>query len=107
LASSSDDSTVRLWNIETGETVRQYLGHKGLVDALAISRDGKFMATGSADRTSQFWEIFPEPEPRVIRGEGVFDATLSPDGSVIAGSFGRVLRLYNASTGEPIRELAP
>ena len=40
------DSTVRLWDVATGAEVRQFRGHKAGVTGLALTADGKKLATG-------------------------------------------------------------
>jgi WD40 repeat protein len=40
----------RLWNIETRDELRDAQGHGDVVLAVAMSLDGNFFVTGSADR---------------------------------------------------------
>ena len=42
------DSSVRLWDIESGECVRLFTGHAFGVRALAVSPDGRVLASGGA-----------------------------------------------------------
>ncbi len=48
---------VRLWDLETGKEIRQFKGHDGPVLSLAVSRDGRFLASGSADGTMRLWQL--------------------------------------------------
>lgn len=41
IVSDSRDYTIRLWDIETGECVRTFRGHRDVVSALAITPDGR------------------------------------------------------------------
>ena len=43
--------TVRIWNIGSGKLVKTLEGHSGLITAVAISSDGKIIASGSSDTT--------------------------------------------------------
>lgn len=43
---TGSDETVRFWNLETGKEFRKLVGHSTNVLAIAISQDGKLIATG-------------------------------------------------------------
>jgi WD40 repeat protein len=56
IASGSDDNTVRVWEVATGQQVRVLEGHTGLVRSVAWSRNGQYIASGSLDKTVRVWE---------------------------------------------------
>ena len=49
LATSSEDQTVRLWDVETGQEVLTLRGHTDIVPTVAFSPDGNRLATAGAD----------------------------------------------------------
>ena len=49
LASGSIDTTVRLWDAQTGACVRTLEGHGDTVLSVSFSPDGKQLASGSDD----------------------------------------------------------
>ena len=57
LACGSNDSTVKLWNSDTGELFATFTGHLSTVNSLSFSPDGNTLASGSADGTVRFWDI--------------------------------------------------
>lgn len=65
LISASADTTVKLWNLETGVVISTLSGHADAVKALALSSDGKTLLSGSQDTTMKVWnlttgqELFP------------------------------------------------
>ena len=57
LASSGNDGTVRLWNVQTGMLDRCLPGHMASLDCLDFSPDGLRLATLSHNRTTRFWDM--------------------------------------------------
>jgi WD40 repeat protein len=55
LATGSDDTTIRLWDVETGLLKGVLVGHADWVRALAFSPDGNTLASGGADQKIHFW----------------------------------------------------
>ena len=56
LASGSDDETVKLWLVESGECTRTMEGHSYDVLSVAFSPDGPYLASGSYDSTIKLWK---------------------------------------------------
>ncbi|KAF8571420.1 hypothetical protein P879_01450 [Paragonimus westermani] len=57
LASASFDSTVRLWDVETGKCQRVLSKHSEPVYSVAFSPDGRLLATGSFDQWVHIWNV--------------------------------------------------
>lgn len=66
LVTSSYDHSLKLWDIATGKLVREFKAHKTKdfekghtepVYAAALSPDGKWLASGSHDRTIKVWSV--------------------------------------------------
>jgi predicted dehydrogenase/glucose/arabinose dehydrogenase len=47
---------LHVWEVATGETVNSIDSHKGPVFDVAVSRDGKLIASASRDKTAKVWE---------------------------------------------------
>jgi len=56
LATGSIDSTIRLWDMTTGETVVALAPRGGYVVAVAFSPDDHALATASVDSTIRLWD---------------------------------------------------
>ncbi len=55
LASGGSDGIVRLWDLRSGDIVRQLLGHTGPITSVQF--DDTCLITGSADSTVRIWDL--------------------------------------------------
>jgi WD40 repeat protein len=108
VVSGSTDKTIRLWSVETGETIQKLKGHSRLVNSVAFSPDGKTVVSGSADKTIRLWSVETGETIHQLQGHSdyVLSVAFSPDGkTVVSGSFDYNIRLWSVETGETIQEL--
>ena len=46
---------IQIWDADAGQLLHALTGHSGSIRALAISPDGRRLASGSEDRTVGIW----------------------------------------------------
>ena len=51
LASGSDDRTIAVWSVYSGDCVKTLQGHSQPVITVVFSPDGEYLASGSKDNT--------------------------------------------------------
>ena len=102
IATGSDDSNIRLWNIESGELVRTLVGHQGPVRSVAWSGDGQWLASGADDRTVRVWEVTSGRLVHTLEGHRslVRSVAWSRDGRWLAsGANDRTVRVWDMESG--------
>jgi WD40 repeat protein len=102
IVSGSDDSTLRLWDAQTGQPIGQALqGHTGSLRPVAFSPDGKRIVSGSDDSTLRLWDAQTgQPIGQPLQGHtgSVSSVAFSPDGKrIMSGSDDKTLRLWDIS----------
>jgi WD40 repeat protein len=56
------DGVLYLWDVRTGQKLHSFKGHQFPVNAVAVSRDGRYALTGGMDKTLRLWRL-PDPPP--------------------------------------------
>jgi WD40 repeat protein/serine/threonine protein kinase len=106
--SGSDDHTLRLWDLETGENIRVFRGHEDRVSSVAISPGGRFAISGGHDRTLRLWGLETGENLGILKGhrDWVSSVAVSPDGRfALSGSDDMSLFLWDLRMGERLRIL--
>jgi hypothetical protein len=101
LVSGSDDNTIKLWNVETGQEIRTLKGHDNSVYSVNFSPDGKTLVSGSWDNTIKLWNVETGQEIRTLKGHDspVRSVNFSPDGkTLVSGSWDNTIKLWNLGT---------
>ena len=101
LVSASHDRTLRVWDTESGVTLRVLQGHsagalKIAVHAAPGTGQGVQVFSASNDGTVRRWDIAPLPSQQLVDLPGpASSAAIAPDGTYVAVGFASgALRLY-------------
>lgn len=100
IISSGDDAdpNIRVWDAATGNRVSEIAGNEKRIDCLAVSKNGRFLASVGRDRSLRLWSIDEtgshSPHAVIQRFYRFTSVNFSPDekwlvaGSLIQGAYG-------------------
>jgi hypothetical protein len=108
LASGSRDTTIKLWNGQTGALLCTLAGHASVVSGLAFSPDAKTLASASHDKTIRLWDLESRKLLKILTGHThwVKSVAFSDDGKTLAsGSSDTTVRVWDVETGKQVWSL--
>lgn len=100
-----DDTTVVLWDFETGEILQTFEGHFDIVWALEFDAESQRLYSGSRDGGLYGWDI--ETGEIIVEFGGhenpIFDIDLNSDGThLVSASGDQTAIVWDATTGEQL-----
>jgi WD40 repeat protein len=90
--------TGRVWDLESGKQLFTLRGHIDWVRRVAYSPDGKWIVTGSKDKTAKVWNAGTGELVRTLEGHAkdVSGVAFSPDGERLAtASPGATIKIWD------------
>ncbi len=110
--SVSSDTSMIVWNIETGTVTNSFNDHDASVLSIAVSTDGRMMFSGADNGIGRLWDLTNAEQITVFSGHQSNNALLrnvvgvygKDDLTVLSGSYDGTLRLWSVATGLTIQE---
>ncbi|BAZ21003.1 WD-repeat protein [Kalymmatonema gypsitolerans NIES-4073] len=108
LASTSNDQTIKIWDLETRQLLHTLIKHK-TCSSVAITPDGKILI--SSGFGIKFWDLTTGELLNTLReySDFVRSFSISPDGQTLVGAFHddtyNGIKVWNLGTGEVIHTL--
>ncbi len=106
------DKTVKQFKIAGTAPVKNVMQHPNLVDAVAFSPDGKYLASGCHDGVLRVFETEKYAAFKVMQahsmpapGAAIYSVTWSPDGKqILTTSFDKSMKLWDVAAGTMVKE---
>lgn len=103
IVATAHGNSIYVWDTFTGNAFAMLDEHPDSVNAIALSPDGRKLATAGGDWVVRLWEVGTGKYITGLTGHpsAVNAVAFSPDGKILA-SAGSTLRLWDADTGESL-----
>ena len=95
------DKTLRLWDLNSGKTVRRFVGHTKDVLSVSFSADNRQIVSGSRDRTIKLWNTLGECKFTVTEDghtDWVSCVRFSPNTQnpiIVSGGWDKLVKVWN------------
>jgi WD40 repeat protein len=106
--SASEDTTLKVWDLDSGVVLRTLEGHFQAVYGVAVTPDGRRAVSASGDTTLKVWDLDSGVALRTLKGHTyqVNGVTVTPDGKrAVSASVDRTLKVWDLDTGVALRTL--
>ncbi|EUC29070.1 hypothetical protein COCCADRAFT_8666 [Bipolaris zeicola 26-R-13] len=109
LASGSEDRTVKVWDVSSGECLQTFEGHEDYVTSITFSHDSTRLASASEDSTIKLWDTRNSGlclQTLEGHSDWVNSVAFSHDSKRLASASGdRTIKLWDTGTGTCLKTL--
>jgi len=105
ILTASDDTSIRIWDVETGKMVKHLEGHTDMVFWTTFSPDGSRIVSASLDNSIRIWDAQTGGNTHVLEGrsEAVCSVLFSPDARyIVSASSDHSVCVWDATTGAQV-----
>ncbi|MGL4767162.1 MAG: WD40 repeat domain-containing protein, partial [Formosimonas sp.] len=108
VVSASADTTIKIWDAQTGQCLRTLQGHTHSVTSAHFDRTGERVVSASYDKTIKIWDAQTGQCLRTLQGhtDWVTSAHFDRTGErVVSASGDATIKIWDAQTGQCLRTL--
>lgn len=106
--SPEERRSIRLIDFRSGEVVRLLIGHTNVISSLAFSPDGRYLISGSGDKSAKIWQVDTGDLLQTLKGHSdlILEVAFSPDSRhAVTGSNDDTLRQWQVSNGKLLKTM--
>jgi len=95
------DKTLRLWDLNTGQTTRQFASHTKDVLSVAFSADNRQIVSGSRDKTIKLWNTLAQCKYTIgedCHQDWVSNVRFSPSNAnpvIVSAGWDKIVKVWN------------
>jgi len=104
---AGDGDLVKIYEAESGRLIKDLKEHQAYVTAIAISKDGKYIASGALDGSVIIWDVMNGYSPLQLIGhtDAVENLTFSPDGKwLVTAGDDPAIKIWNVQAGDLLQD---
>ncbi|MDD5169490.1 MAG: caspase family protein, partial [Syntrophales bacterium] len=93
-----------IWDVKSGKQIRSLPGHSAYVTTATFTPDGKYLISGSGDRTLKIWDVTTGKDVKTLIGHD--DAVMSVvnnDKYILSGDWKGTLKLWDMFSGKALQ----
>lgn len=98
-----------IYDVDTGDLVREFLGHRDTLYCAVFSPDEKSIATAGYDRDIVLWDVSTGKKIHTLRGHNgaIFDLDFSPQGDVLVSACAdETAKVWHVESGQRLDTLS-
>ncbi len=97
VVSGFNDCTIKVWDVSSGSSVCNLIGHKDYISSVFVTPDGCHIVSGSNDTTIKVWDMSSGSLLRTLEGhsDSVSTVCVSLDGRrIVSGSWDKTIMVW-------------
>jgi WD40 repeat protein len=110
-ASGSADYSIKVWDYEKGENIKNFTGHMSDILCLDCTSTGNTLISGSADRTIKVWSLTKKYSSACLKTmtghlDFIWTIVLLQDNiTLLSAGLDKSIKIWDITTGNLIRNL--
>ena len=99
--------SIALWDVTNSRRIKEFSGHRDIVESIGFSPDGQMLVSTSRDRTVKLWDVGSQKifNSLTKHKNVVYDIAFSPNGDMFATSSNdNTIKLWDTSSRETIED---